>query len=41
MLAPDKNFDELRYIFQYNKQFRVINTPLLGDQDHPELKEPE
>ena len=37
MLEPDKNFDQLRYIFRQDKKLRVINTPLLGDKDHLEL----
>lgn len=37
MLEPDKNFDELRYLFRNDKWLRVINTPLLGDKDHLEL----
>jgi len=37
MLDPDKNFDELRYLFRNDKWLRVINTPLLGDRDHLEL----
>ncbi|MCI8346384.1 MAG: hypothetical protein HFJ12_00360 [Bacilli bacterium] len=39
MLDPDKNFDELRYLFRNDKWLRVINTPLLGDEDHLELEE--
>lgn len=38
MLDPDKNFDELRYLFRNDKWLRVINTPLLGDNDHLELE---
>lgn len=37
MLDPDSNFDELRYLFNNDKRFRTINTPLLGDRDHLEL----
>lgn len=37
MLDPDKNFDELRYLFRNDKWLRVINTPLLGDRDHLEM----
>lgn len=37
MLDPDKNFDELRYLFRNDKWLRAINTPLLGDADHLEL----
>lgn len=38
MLDPDKNFDELRYLFRNDKWLRAINTPLLGDRDHLELQ---
>ena len=38
MLDPDKNFDELRYLFRNDKWLRAINTPLLGDGDHLELQ---
>lgn len=37
MLDPDKNFDELRYLFDNDKRFRAINTPIMGDRDHLEL----
>lgn len=37
MLNPDKNFKKLRQIFENNKKYRVINTPLLNDDDHIEL----
>ena len=37
MLDPDKNFDELRYLFENDKRFRTLNTPLLSDRDHLEL----
>lgn len=37
MLEPDKNFDELRYLFRNDKWLRVINTPLLHDSEHYEL----
>lgn len=37
MLEPDKNFDELRYLFRNDKWLRIINTPLLSDQDHLEI----
>ena len=37
MLNPDENFDELRYLFENDKRFRTINTPVLGDRDHLEL----
>lgn len=38
MLDPNKNFDTLRYIFYTNKRFRILNTPLLSDKEHLELK---
>ena len=37
MLDPDKNFEKLKDIFDHNKKYRVINTPLLNDSDHIEL----
>lgn len=37
MLNPDKNFKKLKEIFDNNKRYRVINTPLLNDDDHIEL----
>lgn len=37
MLDPDKNFDELRYLFRNDKWLRIINTPLLSDKDHLEI----
>lgn len=37
MLDPDKNFDELKYLFRNDKWLRAINSPLLGDADHLEL----
>lgn len=36
MLNPDKNFSELLYIFNNDKKFRALNTPLLSDFDHQE-----
>lgn len=38
MLDPNKNFDTLRYIFYTDKRFRILNTPLLSDKEHLELK---
>lgn len=37
MLEPDKNFEKLKYIFDNNKKYRAINSPLLNDEDHIEL----
>lgn len=37
MLNPDKNFNEIRYLFRNDKWLRAINTPLLSDFDHLEL----
>lgn len=39
MLDPDKNFDELRYLFDNDKKFRAINTPIMSDRDHLELED--
>jgi len=36
---PDKNFDELRYLFRNDKKLRTINTPLVGDRNHLEVEE--
>lgn len=38
MLNPEENFDELSYLFKNDKRFRTLNTPLLSDRDHLELK---
>lgn len=38
LLDPDKNFDEIRYLFRNDKKLRVINTPLVGDRNHLELE---
>lgn len=38
LLEPDKNFDEIRYLFRNDPKLRVINTPLVGDRNHLELK---
>lgn len=38
LLDVDKNFDELRYLFENDKRFRSINTPLTSDKDHLELE---
>lgn len=37
MFNPNKNFDKIRYLFKNDKKLRVINTPLLSDDDHLEL----
>lgn len=34
LLEPDKNFDGLREIWQTNKKFRILNSPLIDDADH-------
>jgi hypothetical protein len=39
MINPDENFDELRYLYENDKKFRTINTPLLSDRDHLELQD--
>lgn len=38
MLNPNKNFDELRYLFYNDKKLRVLNTPLISDKEHLELE---
>lgn len=38
MLDPNKNFDDLRYLFYNDKKFRIINTPLISDKEHLELQ---
>jgi len=34
MLKPDKNFKELIKIWNTKKKFRILNGPLIGDDDH-------
>ncbi|MBS8122382.1 transglutaminase-like domain-containing protein [Candidatus Vampirococcus lugosii] len=34
MLEVDKNFDKLVDIWNTNKKFRILNSPLIGDDDH-------
>ena len=34
MLEPDKNFDELVKIWDTKKKYRILNGPLIGDNDH-------
>lgn len=31
---PDENFKKLQYIWKTNKKFRIINSPLVGDQSN-------
>lgn len=38
MLDPNKNFDELRNLFNNNKKLRIVNTPLISDKEHLELE---
>lgn len=38
LLDVDKNFDELRYLFENDQKFRCMNTPLVSDRDHLELE---
>ena len=38
LLDVDTHFDELRYLFENDKKFRCINTPLTSDKDHLELE---
>ncbi len=34
MLDPDKNFDELVEVWDTKKKFRILNGPLVSDNDH-------
>jgi len=34
MLEPDKNFEMLSEIWNSNKRFRILNSPLVGDDDN-------
>lgn len=34
MLDPDENFDKLIYIWNLNRKYRILNSPLVGDWDH-------
>lgn len=34
MTDPDSNYDELKYIWNNKRKYRVINSPLVGDQDN-------
>lgn len=38
MLSPDENFSQLQEMWDSNKRFRLLNTPLIGDQNHDEIK---
>ncbi len=34
LLDPDKNFDKLVEIWNTNRKYRILNSPLVGDWDH-------
>ena len=34
MLDPNKNFDELKYLYISDKRYRSINSPLVGDHNY-------
>lgn len=34
MLDPDRNFDALKHIWDTNRRFRILNSPLVGDWDN-------
>ncbi len=34
MINPDKNFDELKSIWETKKKFRILSGGLIGDKDH-------
>ncbi len=38
LLNPDHNFDEIRYLFRNDPKLRVINMPLVGDNNHLEVE---
>ena len=38
MLESDKNFDELVKVWNTKKRFRILNSPLVGDNDHVKWK---
>lgn len=38
MLKPDDNFDKLVKIWDTEKKFRILNSPLVGDEDHVKWK---
>lgn len=35
---PDANFDKIKYLFDNNKKYRILNSPLVGDKNHLEIK---
>ena len=37
LLDPDKNFSELQYLYNNDKRFHSINTPLLTDSEHLDM----
>lgn len=37
MLDPDANFSRLLDVWNSKKRFRLLNTPLIGDNDHEEI----
>lgn len=39
MLAPDENREELLYLWEHEKKYRIINSPLVGDWDNAPLLE--
>lgn len=38
MLESDKNFDKLVKVWNTKKRFRILNSPLVGDNDHVKWK---
>jgi hypothetical protein len=38
MLTPDDNFDQLVDLWNTEKKFRILNGPLIGDDDHIKWK---
>ena len=39
LLAPDENFSALKRIWETNRKFRVMNSPLVGERDNLPLLE--
>lgn len=37
MLDPDRSFDALKHIWDTNRRFRILNSPLVGDWDNEPL----
>ena len=38
MLDPDQNHEKLKIIFETNVKYRILNSPLVQDEDHLETE---